>query len=768
MYPRNLEHSDCFVIMGSNMAECHPVAFRWPMKAKMNGAKLIHVDPRFTRTSANCDIHAPIRAGSDIAFLGGLINYVINSERWNTDPFFREYVVNYTNAATLVSDDFKDTEDLEGVFSGLVQYTEKPDWPYNAFVGSYQPASWQYKSPSVQGQGEQVAPTARSGEQKQAQGPQAAQPAGGAQGPPPPAPLNWDDVVRALKKPPPQRDPTLQNPRCSFQITKRHFARYTPEVVEQITGCPQAKFLQVAETLLQNSGRDRTSAFAYAVAWTQHTYGVQMISCCALLQLLLGNIGRPGGGIMALRGHAAIQGSTDVPTLYHSIHGYMSHPTVLKKHETLRDFITTETPSGGYYANLPKFMVSYLKSFYGAAATPENNWGYDWHPKILGDHSHIATMAAMEEGRIKGMLCVGQNPATSLNGSAQRRAMRKLEWLVVKDNWLTETATQWYSAPEIKDGDVKVGDINTEIFFFPSTQIAEYDGSFTNTQRMLQWHFKAADAPGDCKTDTWFYYHLGKRLKRAYGNSAAARDQGWKNTVWDYDRVPGATAGEISDEPDELKILKEIAGFQTADPTKHLAGFGELKDDGSTTCASWIYCGCYPAPDRNLTARRTPDPPGAPGAHLNWGWAWPANRRVMYNRASADPSGKPWSERKRWVWWDGSAPNAPNTQTGAPTPAGKWIGYDVPDFALTKAPNAQPKPDGIGLDAHVGARCVHHETGRQGMVVRAVRARRWTAAHALRAGRVAGEQPALSEAADESRLQALGEGQGLQPGREGG
>jgi formate dehydrogenase major subunit len=280
--------------------------------------------------------------------------------------------------------------------------------------------------------------------------------------------------------------------------------------------------------------------------------------------------------------------------------------------------------------------------------------------------------------------------------------MRKLEWLVVKDNWLTETATQWYSAPEIKDGDVNVKDINTEIFFFPSTQIAEYDGSFTNTQRMLQWHFKAADAPGDCKTDTWFYYHLGKRLKRAYANSSLPRDQGWKNTVWDYDREPGATAGEISDEPDELKILKEINGFQTADPSKHLAGFGEIKDDGSTTCASWIYCGCYPAADRNLTARRQPDPQGAPGAHLNWGWAWPANRRVMYNRASADPSGKPWSERKRWIWWDGTAANAPNPQTGAAVPPGKWVGYDVPDFAATKAPNAQPKPDGIGLDAMSG------------------------------------------------------------------
>src|SRR5687767_15682058 len=619
--------------MGSNMAECHPVAFRWPMKAKMNGAKLIHVDPRFTRTSANCDIHAPIRAGSDIAFLGGLINYVINSERWNTDPFFREYVVNYTNAATIVSDDFKDTEDLEGVFSGLVQYTEKPEWPYNAFVGSYQPASWQYKAPSVQGQGEQVAPTARSGEQKSAQGPQAGQPAGGPTGPQPPAPLSWDDVVRSLKKPPPQRDPTLQNPRCSFQITKRHFARYTPELVEQITGCPQAKFMQVAETLLQNSGRERTSAFAYAVAWTQHTYGVQMISCCALLQLLLGNMGRPGGGIMALRGHAAIQGSTDVPTLYHSIHGYMSHPSALKKHATLHDYIVSETPPTGYWANQPKFMVSYLKSMYGDAATLDNDWGYEWHPKILGDHSHIATMAAMADGKVKGMFCVGQNPATSLNGTAQRAAMRKLEWLVVKDNWLTETAMYWKNAPEIADGSVNSADIQTEVFFFPATQIGEYEGSYTNTQRMLQWHSKAADPPGDCRTDTWFYYQLGKRLKAKYADSTNPRDIGFRNLVWEYEPEPGAPSSpQTAGEPDALKLLREINGFQTGDPAQHLTGFAQLKDDGSTTCASWIYCGVYPAPGRNLSAPREADAPGVPGAHLSWGWAWPANRRVLYNR----------------------------------------------------------------------------------------------------------------------------------------
>ena len=697
--------------MGSNMAECHPVAFRWPMKAKLNGAKLIHVDPRFTRTSAVADLHVPIRAGSDIAFLGGLINHVINSDRWNTDPFFKEYVVNYTNAATIVSDDFKDTEEKDGVFSGLMQFKESPAWPYAGFVGNYDNTTWQYKRSPTQTAGEQVAYTARAGEpgQRQHQGPQAngsapPKPDGGPV-PQSTVPPSWDALVRGLKKPAPQKDPTLQHPRCVFQIVKRHFSRYTPEMVEQVCGSPRDKLVNVAEMLLANSGRDRTSAFAYAVAWTQHTYGVQMISCCALLQLMLGNIGRPGGGIMALRGHAAIQGSTDVPTLYHSIHGYMSAPSAGKKHDTLRDYILTETQPTGYWANQPKFMVSYLKSVFGAAATAENDFGYNWHPKIIGDHSHIAMFAAMAEGRVKGMCCVGQNPATSLNGSATRRALRELDWLVVKDNWLTETATHWYQAPEVKNGEVHVGDIKTEIFFFPSTQIAEYDGSFTNTQRMLQWHSFAAKAPGDCRTDSWFYHNLAKRLKKAYANSTLPRDEGWKNTTWDFDPDPndpvyGAALypGEIS----ALRVLREINGYQTADPKTHLKGFNELKDDGSTTCASWIYAGCYPAPDQNFTARREPDPPGVPGAHLKWGWAWPANRRVMYNRASADLHGNPWSERKRWIWWDPTFVNPPDPKTGKAVPHGKWVGYDTPDFALTKAPNAQSKPDGIGLDALTG------------------------------------------------------------------
>jgi len=470
-----------------------------------------------------------------------------------------------------------------------------------------------------------------------------------------------------------------------LQVVKRHFSRYTPEMVEQVTGCPKATFLEVAETILENSGRDRTTAWTYAVGWTQHTYGPQMIGCCALLQLLLGNVGRPGGGVMALRGHASIQGSTDIPTLYHSIHGYMSAPSALKDHRTLREYLATEGLATGVWAGMPTYVVSYLKSMYGDAATPENDFGYDWHPKISGDHSHMPMFVAMAERRVKGMICVGQNPATSLNAGLERQGMRNLEWLVVKDNFLTESATYWYRSPEIERGEVKPEEIGTEVFFFPSAQVAETDGSFTNTQRMLQWHFKAADPPGHCRSDLWFTHQLALRLKRLYADSTLPRDQGFKSLVWDYEAdVPQSIAGE----PDVQKVLREINGYHSGFPDKHLAGYNELKDDGSTTCASWIYCGVFPAPGENLAALRIPNPPEVQGAHLTWGWTWPANRRVLYNRASADAAGRPWSERKKWIWWDQAQ--------------GKWVGHDIPDFPLTKRPDAPAKPDGIGLDALSG------------------------------------------------------------------
>jgi formate dehydrogenase major subunit len=606
------------------------------------------------------------------------VNYVLNSERWNSDPFFRSWVVSYTNAATLISEDFKDAEDNDGVFSGLIEYKAGvPEWPYNGFVNQYEDDSWQYAGTRIGDQG-RVANTAQSGEASTARSGTEATGGAAPTGPP------YDSLVRSLLQPPPPRDATLKNPRCVFQIVKKHFSRYTPEMVERATGCPRDTFHKVAETILANSGADRTTSFAYAVAWTQHTNGPQIIGCCALLQLLLGNFGRPGAGIMALRGHASIQGSTDVPTLYHSIHGYMAHPTALKPHDTLADYLKAETVPTGYWANMPKFLVSYLKSMYGDAATPENDFGYGWHPRIFGDHSHMPMFIAMNEGKVQGMFCIGQNPATSLNARLERAALHKLKWLVVKDNWLQETATFWKHAPEVQSGEIATADIGTEVFFFPAAQVAETEGTFTNTQRLMQTHFKAAEAPGDCRSDLWFTYQLGKRLKTMYAGSQAPRDQGFLNMTFDFehDDPHERQLGE----PSPIKLLKEMHGYYTADPARHVTSFADLKDDGSTACASWIYSGVFPAPDRNLAAQKEPDPPGQPGAHLNWGYAWPANRRLLYNRASADPSGKPWSERKKWVWWDGAT----------------WTGYDVPDFALTKSPTAPAKPGGIGLDAHSG------------------------------------------------------------------
>ncbi len=680
----DMANADWVMIEGSNMAECHPVAFRWVMQAKLKGAKIIHVDPRFTRTSAMADIYAPIRAGTDIAFLGGLINYAIQNEK-----YFKEYVVNYTNAATIIRDDFKDTEDLEGVFSGLRPTPNNPD----AFIGQYDSASWQYSRTAV-GEAGRAGQPQQTGQAPGSPAGQAQQPGQTSQQPPAPGPSSggvYDDLVKSLLPPPAQRDETLQNPRTVFQIVKRHYSRYTPEMVERITGMPRDTFLKIAETITANSGPERTGVISYAVGWTQHTYGPQMISTAALLQLLLGNIGRPGGGIMALRGHATIQGSTDVPTLYHSIHGYMNAPSTLRPHETLTDYLKAETVPGAYWANQPKFMVSYLKSMYGDAATKDNDYGYGWHPRITGDLSHIPMMVRMAEGKVKGMMAMGQNPAVGgQNARMQRKALANLEWLVVKDNFLTETAAFWYNSPEVKNGELKPADIKTEVFFFPSAQVAEGEGSFTNTQRLVQWHEKAVDPPGDARTDLWWTVQLGNRLKRMYANSNDPKDAGIKNLLWDFmpeNSGERPVPGSIEGEPDALKVLKEINGYETA-TGKLLPGFAAYKDDGSTTGASWIYAGIYPAPDQNKAASRKPDPDFKPGTHLGWGFSWPANRRIMYNRASAKPDGTPWSERKKYVYWDADKK--------------MWTGVDVPDFSATKPPDDKPKPGGVGFDAQAG------------------------------------------------------------------
>jgi len=643
------------MIMGSNMAECHPVAFRWPLKAKTDhGAVLMHVDPRFTRTSALCDIHAPIRAGTDIVFLGAIINHVIGSERWNSDPFFKEYVANYTNAATLVNPDYKDAEDLEGVFSGL-----SPNG--TAYVNE----TWSYQ------RGPKPTPSVS-------------------------APKTYTDLLLQRVPGRPKTDPTLKDPHTVFQIIKRHYKRYTPETVEKVCGCPREKFLQVADTLLKNSGRDKTSNIVYAVGWTQHTVGVQIIRCAAMLQALLGNIGRPGGGVLALRGHATIQGSTDIATLYHSLPGYLNMPDARKNHDTFKDFILTEAAplATSYWGNYPKFAVSYFKAQFGDAATQENDYGYDHHPKITGDHSHLPMMVDMMNGKIKGFFVMGQNPAVGgQNARFQRKALAKLDWMVVRDFFETETAAFWRNSPEVTENEVKPADIKTEVFFLPAAMVSEMEGTFTNTQRLIQRHDKAVDPPDDARSDSWFTYQLGKHLKELYAHSEAARDWPIRNLFWNYEPAPAEIANfRIKDEPSAYALLKEINGYTWADK-KPLATFANLKEDGSTVCGAWIYTGVIPEEGKNLAANRQGDNWISP----NWGFAWPANRHIMYNRASADLQGKPWSERKTLIYWDASAESK---DASGKTIRGKWVspaGEGI-DFQPTKAPNFRGKDNGIGFD----------------------------------------------------------------------
>ena len=650
-FPQDLVNSDAILIMGSNMAEAHPVAFANVVKAKERGAQVIHVDPHFSRTSALANLSIPTRAGSDIVFLGALIRYVLEH-----DAYFHEYVLSYTNAATLLREDFRDTEELDGLFSG-----------YNADSESYtDQSSWDYERDE-----------------------------------------NGQPLV----------DVTLQHPRCVLQVLKRHFARYTPEMVEQVCGVAREEWLKVAQTLVVNSGRERTSAICYAVGWTQQSKGVQIIRAAAILQLLLGNMGRPGGGIMALRGHASIQGSTDVPTLYDLLSGYMPQPAAMvagqgptqqsssqategahpkaqqgPSQQTLQEYIQANGAKTGWWVNLPAYIRSHLQAWYGEVADIEDGAeAYRLLPKIIGDHSHLLTSYAMLDGKVKGYFLLGQNPAAgSTNAKMQRKALEQLDWMVVRDLYEVESAAFWHHGVEPVDPTT----IKTEVFLLPAAASTEKEGCFTNTQRLIQWRDKAIDPPNDARSDLWFVYHLGKRLKELYAASTDPKDRPVQALLWDYEHPAAQKQWRIKDEPDDLLVLKEINGYyvKTAEQEEaynlhnapHIASFPALKANGSTACGSWIYSGVYPAPADNRAAAREPEG----YTFLGWGFAWPANRRILYNRASADPDGKPWSERKKYIWWDEQEQ--------------KWTGFDVPDFPLTKAPDYTPPPGAIGMNAHSG------------------------------------------------------------------
>ncbi|HMH02856.1 MAG TPA: molybdopterin-dependent oxidoreductase, partial [Candidatus Udaeobacter sp.] len=625
------------------MAEAHPVGFRWVMKAKERGATIIHVDPRFSRTSALADIWVPIRAGTDIVFLGGLIRHLIEH-----NLYFHEYVVHYTNASCILSDEYRDPEDTgNGYFSG-----------WNEEKRAYEGDSWVYK--------------------------------GG-------------DLSRPL------RDLTLQDPQCVFQKLKRHFSRYTPEMVEKICGISPDIFHKVAHMLAAASGPERTAAVCYAVGWTQHSKGVQIIRAAAILQLLLGNIGRPGGGILALRGHASIQGSTDIPTLYDILPGYLTMPH--KGDETLQHYLDHYTKKTGLWSNYPKYLVSILKAYYGKNATAENDFGYAWLPKLTGNHSFFEYLYDMLDGKMDGMFIMGQNPAVGApNSRLQRKALAKLKWLVVRDMVEVESANFWSESPEIERGELKPEEIETEIFFFPAAGHAEKEGAFTNTQRLLQWREKAVDPPGDARSDAWFVHQLALRLIAKAKQSSDPLDEPLRALDWWYPE------DELGD-PKMESVLAEINGWQTQpvatgadrggndgvlfggldrDGNPHhgpqVNGFAELKADGSTACGAWIYSGVFGRDGVNkANSRESRDYLGH-----GWGFSWPSDRRIIYNRASARPDGHPWSERKKLVWWDSE----------------KWTGIDVAGFVQGKAPDYEPELGAEGLDAIPGdAPFILHEDG---------------------------------------------------------
>jgi formate dehydrogenase major subunit len=629
----DLVNADAILIIGSSMAEAHPVAFQWVVRARERGATVIHVDPRFARTSAMADVWLPIRAGSDIVFFGGLVNYVLTR-----GLEFRDYVVSYTNAATIIDDRFEDTEDLDGLFSG-----------WDPQRRQYDTASWQYE---------------KSKEDKEKTNRKRRSPKAGGH--------EQDSAGASAGQHPAPRDPTLQHPRCVYQILKRHFTRYTPEMVERACGISRDSFLEVAREYTSASGPERTGTICYAVGLTQHSSGVQIIRTAAILQLLLGNVGRPGGGVLALRGHASIQGSTDIPTLFDILPGYLPMP----KHEphggrNLEEYVNTHRPQKGVWSATDAFLISLLKAWYGESATRANDFGYDWLPRLTGDHSHFGYWLDMADGKLEGLFVMGQNPAVGApNAGLERRALSRLRWLVVRDMIETETASFWYDSPEVRRGELTTESIATEVFLFPAAGHAEKSGCFTNTQRLLQWREKAVDPPGEARSDTWFLYQLGRRLKTKAERDPSPRHAGLRALTWDYD------VATPDGEPSNREVLQEINGWRISDGKRTLVdGFGALKNDGTSACGCWIYSGVHPTPERNRAAER--DGRGLYGH--GWGFAWPADRRILYNRASARPDGRPWSERKKLVWWDESR--------------GEWTGLDTPDFNRTKRPDYHPPDD---------------------------------------------------------------------------
>ena len=603
----DIKNADVVLIMGGNAAEAHPCGFKWVTEAKAhNKARLIVVDPRFTRSASVADVYAPIRAGTDIAFLGGVINHLLSN-----DKIQREYVTKYTDYSFIVKPEYAFTN---GIYSG-----------YDAEQRSYDKASWDYE-------------------------------------------LGEDGFVRT--------DPTLANPRCVYSLMKQHYSRYTPEMVERVCGTPKEKFLQICEMIASTATPTRAMTIMYALGWTQHSVGSQMIRCGAMVQLLLGNIGVSGGGMNALRGHSNIQGLTDLGLLTDLLPGYLGLP---KEHEQkYEDYVATRAMKPlrpnqmSYWQNFSKFFVSLQKAWWGDAARAENHWGYDYLPKLDKVYDMLQTYELMHQGKFNGYLAQGFNPlAAAPNKAKMTAALSKLKFLVIMDPLVTETSEFWRNFGVHHD--VDSSKIQTEVFRLPTTCFAEEDGALVNSGRWLQWHWKGAEPPGEARSDIEIMAGLFTRLRALYQTEGGAFPDPIVNLWWPYGNAnsprpeelakeySGKALADVMDPKDATKVLRK-AGEQ-------LAGFAELRDDGSTISGCWIYCGAW-GPTGNLMARRDNSDPTGIGQTLNWAWSWPANRRVLYNRASCDPSGKPFNPQRKLVAWDGK----------------QWGGADTPDFKLDEDP----------------------------------------------------------------------------------
>jgi len=675
----DIKNTDMMLIMGGNPAENHPCGFKWPIEAKLQrNAKMIVVDPRFTRTAASADLFLQIRAGADIAFLGGLINYAIENGR-----IAHDYVVNYTNAAFIVKEGFKLPDD--GLYSGFdpsTQIYDKSTWNYQEGGNMTGHAGTEASTGTA---GASAGSAANLG--YAAQGPAGVNGAGTAASKP---------AAPAILPPNVAYDLSLQHPRSVFQLLKTQYSRYTPEMVERITGIPKDQFLKAADlfTSIRKDG-DMTKAgtIIYAVGWTQHTFGTQIIRTAAMLQLLLGNVGRAGGGVNALRGHSNIQGATDMAGVFDILPGYLKMPN--PDDADLATFLKRTTPTSSkpgewdsynYWSNTPKFAVSFLKAMYGDAAKKENDWAFHYLPKIDRNHAWTQIWDDMYAGHIKGMFAIGMNGVQiGPNTKKNIEALKKTDWLVVGEIYPDETSEFW-KAPGTTGDEMKK--IQTTVYRLPCAGFAEKDGNFVNSARWLQWKNVALPPPGEARLDQDILAQVFLKVRELYQKEGGKFPDPILNARWPYTQPRNPSLAEVA---------REINGQALADVTdpatgtvikagQQLPGFAFLRDDGSTLCGNWLYSGSWTEAG-NMTARRGTEDPSGLGIYPNWGWSWPANRRVMYNRASCDPSGKPWDAERRQIWWNEAG--------------GRWVGNDVPDFKVDSKPSDHMgpfimNPEGIG------------------------------------------------------------------------